>query len=109
MKYKPIEYNFDLTDEQSKELESLLIKKGWSNRHPIKCKFYYVKYKQYPFSPIDENIPYKFIELHHYIGIPKPVANPVVRLDNTNDFFNDILNLITPLIREYKINNLMNE
>jgi len=108
MKYKVIEYNFDLTDEKSKELESLLIEKGWSN---ITCKFYYVKYKQYPFFSRDKNIfPYKFIELHHYTGIhPKPVVNPVIRLDNTADIFNSILNLITPLIREHKINTLINE
>ena len=113
-----IEYAFDLTDKQSKELESMLIKIGLyppSTANPFKFsyKYYYVKYTEYSkilLNPSErvENL-YKSIQLHYYGGLGK---TQIFNIDNTwsgINNFNSILELITPLIREHKINTLINE
>jgi hypothetical protein len=105
--HRKIEYAFDLTDEQSKELESMLIRIGLyapSTANPFKIT---LEYSINFFS--SEKNQYKFFQLHYYNGLGK---TQTFNIDNTwsgINNFNSILNLITPLIREYKINNLINE
>jgi hypothetical protein len=119
-----VEYAFDLTDKQSKEFESLLIKIGLYNPFKYNYKFYYVKYKEcyrvitpfegiYAFCSEAPNEKYKSIQLHYITDSRKEhtfnIDNITWAFGSGINNFNLFLNLITPLIRQHKINTLINE
>jgi hypothetical protein len=86
------DYNFDLTDEQSIQFESL----GCD-------KIYSIKYSE------DEKIGYKSITL---FSLTNSGIKSFKHLSMYNNYYNTefdyIFSLIKPFIREHKINNLVN-
>jgi hypothetical protein len=106
-----LEYVFDITKEQSEEFKSIfLLKKRLDNLvDDIYCARY-LEYTDISFiseeylSLTNQKMANKFIKLYYNT---KNQSNKIFTINNNDNDFNSILKLITPLIREHKINNIL--
>jgi len=116
MNREMIEYAFDLTDEQSNQYESMLLRIFFKiPADPFKINS--VKYTEYMASDMMENITreysflshermaYKFITIHY----TQNETNEIYKVNDKDGQFQSFFNLIKPFIREHKINTLIDE
>ena len=110
-----VEYVFDITKEQSEEFKSVMYKLRFITQKDLSLvdDIYGAKYLEYTdisfiseeyLSLTNQKMANKFIKLYYNT---KNQSNKIFTINNNDNDFNSILKLITPLIREHKINNIL--